>query len=277
MLARLARRASAATWSAAPCARACAAGFGSMPPGSGGKRITLARFAPRFHTPAPPGRRLSSEAPTYALVIGGGLAGAFTARALARQGIACTVIDRHPEPAAEASGNPAGLFHGALMGHDGPHARLLRAAALAAEAVMRAAQAAGVPACIDGLLRLESRSSLAAMQALLERQALPPSYVQALSASDASRLAGAAVTQAAWFYPGGGWVDPAALVRHLLASPGVTWRGATSMQRIAHRRRLAPVRRGRPADRGSALLVWPMRPTPRPGFAAALAAGSARR
>ena len=238
MLARLAApAATAATWSAARAVRDGLQGAGfdvQTAPGSGGKRdITLARFAPRFVPPAPPGRRLPSQAPGHALVIGGGLAGALTARALAHQGIACTVVDRHAEPAAEASGNPAGLFHGAVMGHDGPHARLLRAAALASEGSVRAAMTRGVPGRIDGLLRLESRLPLPAMQNLLDRQALPRTYVQALATASASSVAGIALSRPAWFYPGGGWVDPAALVRDALATAGVTWRGVASVQRIA--------------------------------------------
>jgi len=238
MLARLAAPdATAATWSAARTVRDGLQGAGFVAhaaAGSGGKRdITLARYAPRFAPPAPPGRRLPAHAPSHALVVGAGLAGATTARALARQGIACTLIDRHAEPAGEASGNPAGLFHGAVMGHDGPHARLLRAAALVAESTLRAAMARGVPGCIDGLLRLQGQLLLPAMHALLERQGLPPRYVQAVSAKHASQLAAQSVSQPAWFYPGGGWFDPVALVRDALATPGVTWRGATTVQRIA--------------------------------------------
>ncbi len=238
MLARLAAPdATAATWSAARAVRdgLQSAGFVvHAAPGSGGKRdITLARYAPRFTPPAPPGRRLPAQAPSNALVVGAGLAGATTARALALQGIACTVIDRQAEPAAEASGNPAGLFHGAVMGHDGPHARLLRASALVAETTLRAALARGVSGGIDGLLHMQDHCSLPAMQALLERQALPPRYVQAASPQSGSQLAGLSLSLPAWFYPGGGWVDPAALVRDALATPGVTWRAATTVQRIA--------------------------------------------
>ena len=240
MLARLtAPETTAATWSAARVVRDGLQGAGfevRAAPGSGGKRdITLARYVPRFTPPAPPGRSVPTRAPSHAVVVGGGLAGAITARALARQGIACTVIDRHAEPAAEASGNPAGLFHGAVMGHDGPHARLLRAAALASEDSVRAALARGVPGSLAGLLRLETRLSLPAMQTLLERQALPSRFVTAINAAAASQLAGVAVVQPAWFYPGGGWVDPAALVRDALATPGVSWRGSTSVQRIERR------------------------------------------
>ena len=240
MLARLAAPgATAATWSAARAVRDGLQGAGftvQAAAGSGGKRdITLARYAPRYVAPPPAGRTHATAAPSHALVIGGGLAGAMSAAALARQGIACTVIDRHAGPAAEASGNPAGLFHGAVMGHDGPHARLLRAAALAVEPVMHAAAAAGAAAGVEGLLRLESKLELPAMQALLERQALPARYVQALSAEQASQRAGVTLSKPAWFYPGGGWIDPAALVRRALSTPGVAWRGATSVQRIARR------------------------------------------
>lgn len=240
MLARLAAPgATAATWSAAPAVRdgLHRAGFAvQAAPGHCGEReITRARFAPRFTAPAPPGRVLPATAPSHALVVGGGLAGAATARALAQQGIACTVLERHAEPAAEASGNPAGLFHGAVLGHDGPHARLLRAAALAAEPAARAALARGVAGQVEGLLRLESRLALPAMQALIKRQALPARYVQALSAASASQLAAMPLTQPAWFYPGAGWVDPAAWVRDALATAGVAWRGAVTVQRLVQR------------------------------------------
>ena len=47
------------------------------------------------------------------------------------------MFDRHAAPAAETSGNPAGLFHGTVHGDDGPHARWLRAAALLAQRTLR--------------------------------------------------------------------------------------------------------------------------------------------
>ncbi|MFG5409628.1 hypothetical protein ABXN37_17945 [Piscinibacter sakaiensis] len=44
------------------------------------------------------------------------------------------LLDRHATPAAEASGNPAGIFHAIVHGHDGPHARFHRAAVQASSA-----------------------------------------------------------------------------------------------------------------------------------------------
>lgn len=196
------------------------------------REVTQAGFAPRFRARPPPGRVLPVAAPSHALVIGAGLAGALTARAIARQGIPCELIDRHSEPAAEASGNPAGLFHGAVMGQDGPHARLLRTSALASQALMREAIDAGCAGRVDGLLRLESKLTLHAMRSIIERQALPTSHVQAVDADEATRIAGLPIARPAWFYPAGGWIDPAGLVRHAIETPLLRWRGGRAVTRL---------------------------------------------
>jgi tRNA 5-methylaminomethyl-2-thiouridine biosynthesis bifunctional protein len=228
-----ARDATAATWSAARAVRdgLAAAGFEvRAAPGPGHKRdITLARFAPRFVPPRPPGRALPDAAPGHALVIGAGLAGAAVARALARQGVACTVLDREREPARHASGHPGGIFHGTIGVDDTPYTRWHRAASLRASAWWRES---GVPGADGGLLRLSERHGLDAMRALLAAQRLPADYVQALSPSDAAARAGIELADPAWCFTRGGWADPAALVRATLALPGVQYRGDSDVQSI---------------------------------------------
>ncbi len=226
--------ATAATWSAARMVRdgLAAAGFDvQRASGAGSKReITLARYAPRFVPIAPPGRALPSPAPSHAIVIGGGMAGAATARALAQQGVPCTVLDAQTQPATQASGNPAGLFHGTVGADDALHTRWHRAASFAASQWVRAS---GNGAC-NGMLRLNTTQDLAAMRALLAAQRLPSSYVQALDAAQASRSAGVPLTQPAWLFAAGGWADPVALVRDALATPGVTWQGGVRVQSVEH-------------------------------------------
>jgi tRNA 5-methylaminomethyl-2-thiouridine biosynthesis bifunctional protein len=160
--------ATAATWSAARVVRdgLARAGFEvQAAAGPGRKRdITLARFAPRFIPPRPAGRAMPARAPSHALVIGAGLAGAATARALAQQGVPCTVLDGAAEPAAGASGNPAGLFHGTVGGDDTRYTRWHRAASFSAARWWREA---GTPGAADGLLRLSERQDLDAMRALV--------------------------------------------------------------------------------------------------------------
>ncbi len=224
--------ATAATWSVARELHAglTAAGFEEQRAGGiGGKReISVARWAPRF-LPRGPAPAAACECDT-AVVVGAGLAGAAAAQALARLGVAVTVLDRHAAPAAETSGNPAGLFHGTVNADDGSYARLFRAAALVAQRAYRAAVHDGVAGRADGLLRLNTRAGgIAAMQATLQRLGLPPEYVQALDAGAASALAGVTLPAAAWFYPGGGWIAPSAWVRHALATPGVRFVGGVAV------------------------------------------------
>jgi tRNA 5-methylaminomethyl-2-thiouridine biosynthesis bifunctional protein len=228
--------ATAATWSAARVVREglARAGFEvQLAPGQGGKRdITLARFAPRFVPPAPPGRRLPAHAPEHALVIGAGLAGAASAHALARRGVACTVIERHALPATEASGNPAGLWHGTVGAGDGPHQRWFRSAALHAAQAIDDALRRGVPGSMQGLLRLESARDLTSMKALCEAQGLPDDYVQAWDAAAASARAGVPIARPAWFYPRAGWVAPAALAAHWLSDARIGQRLGVRVDRL---------------------------------------------
>ncbi|MBL8350439.1 MAG: FAD-dependent 5-carboxymethylaminomethyl-2-thiouridine(34) oxidoreductase MnmC [Burkholderiaceae bacterium] len=226
--------ATVATWSVAGAVRQglVAAGFEvHKAPGFGGKReMTVGRFAPRFSAPPPPGRQpLASggESAGEVAVIGAGLAGAAVARALAAQGIAVQVFERREAPARETSGNVGGLFHGIVHGHDGPHARWLRAAALRAERVLRPlVEGAAIEGAIAGLLRGEQVLSADMMRALLARLALPDDYVQVQPAALPDG-------RPAWVYPGGGWVSPASLCRHWLAGDGIRLACDTPVRRLA--------------------------------------------
>lgn len=214
--------ATVATWSISrPMRRTLtAAGFEvALAPGFADKpEMTVARFAPR-HTPQrPAGREPLAAGAREAVILGAGLAGAACAWALAREGVACTVVDALAAPAQASSGNPAGLFHGTVNPDDGPHARFNRAAALATQ---RAVAELGV-AHQPGLLRLETRLAPEAMHGA-------PGYVQALGPADAAALAGAALGQPCWFYPGGGALSPQAYVQALLAASGAALRLGTGV------------------------------------------------
>jgi tRNA 5-methylaminomethyl-2-thiouridine biosynthesis bifunctional protein len=183
----------------------------------------MACYRPAFvPSRAPVRRAVAASDARHVVIVGAGLAGAATALALAEQGWHSTVIEGHHAPAQAASGNPAGLFHGIVNAHDGPHARFNRAASWAAcRTVQRAIDAHGVAGSTAGLLRLENAGTdPAAMASLLHRLGLPADYVRALDATAASAVCGIALHQPAWFYPHGGWVNPAGLVRAMLAEAG---------------------------------------------------------
>ena len=245
----LAPGATAATWCAAGAVRQALAEAGfdvDKAPGLPPKRhMTVARFAPRHRPAAPPGRAPQPDVRQVA-VVGAGLAGAAAARALAGQGLAVTVLDRQPGCARETSGNPGGLVHGVLHPQDGPHARWLRAAALHAARVLRAPLADGrVAGTLQGLLRGEHALDAAAMQALLDTLALPADYVQvaagALPDPESLTTSGTPTPptppevpprRAAWRYPDGGWLSPAAVCAHALAGPGIATAYGAAVDRL---------------------------------------------
>lgn len=218
------------------------AGFRLDEPGPGGPRGVFApRFVPRGPRPPASVDVAATDSPTgerHVLIVGAGLAGCATACALAERGWRSTLFDRHEAPAREGSGNPAGLFHGTVNAQDGAHARFNRAAALQAYDAVQQAIASGLArGHAGGLLRLEtSGKTLEAMHAELTSLQLPPAYVQALSAEAASARCGLRLQHPAWFYPGGGWVDPAGLARSFLHRAGAMARfqGATEVQRLQH-------------------------------------------
>src|SRR6185503_16838383 len=116
-----------ATWSVAAPVRSALEGAGFSVekfPGFGTKREMLA------------GRliRRTRESQKYeskkAMVIGAGVAGAAVSERLASRGWQVALIERHPEPAAEASGNHAGVFHPIVSPDDSLFARFTRASFL---------------------------------------------------------------------------------------------------------------------------------------------------
>ena len=199
-----------------------------------------------------------------ALIVGAGLAGCATAWALAEQGWRSTLIDRHDAPAQEASGNLAGLFHGIVNPQDGAHARFNRAAALEAQRAVRFAIDSGTASrgSTDGLLRLET-SGRTVVQALRDDAGAPvaarrTTHRRSMPAP-ASQRCGLPVQHPAWFYPGGGWVQPAGLARSFLRRAGAMseFRRLAAVQPFARARRcgICSMRSGRSSTAAATLIL----------------------
>jgi tRNA 5-methylaminomethyl-2-thiouridine biosynthesis bifunctional protein len=226
--------ATAATWSVARLVQdgLRSAGFVvERRPGLGARaEMTCARFEPVFVPKRPSSRVVAHRWPQErkALIVGAGLAGAWAAHVLTRLGWACTVLDRHATVAAEASGNPGGLFHGTVHGQDGPHTRLNRACALFAAPRLRELITHGhIPGQQAGHLHVRGTEGV---------WGLDPRYAQAWSREAARARSGLPLPTGGWFYPGGGWASPAALCAHLLGQQGIDLRLGSPVARLARDR-----------------------------------------
>jgi tRNA 5-methylaminomethyl-2-thiouridine biosynthesis bifunctional protein len=174
---------------------------------------------PQPPRPAPPVRS--------AVVIGAGVAGAAACERLCARGWQVTLIERHEEPAQEASGNRAGIFMPLLSRDDNIPTRLTRAAYLYAQrrwaALGGLAPDGGAPILGDrcGVLQLARDGEHAALQReVAEHWGYPDEYVRWLDAEQASAMLGSRTPHGAWLFPQGGWANPASVCRAMLAACG---------------------------------------------------------
>ena len=208
----------AATWSVAAAVRARlqAAGFDvDKRPGFGRKREMLGAIRPGAADSLGP----VAKRERHAAVIGAGLAGSWAAHALASRGWSVDLIEHHPEPAQEASGNAVGAVRPALNLADNDNARLARAAFLRATRVLERNPEWSGAYRRTGVLHLATTAQQAErMTAILAAHAFPAQYVHWVDIDAAARLAGHRVAGPGWWIPDGGWARPHALCRALLGT-----------------------------------------------------------
>lgn len=153
----------------------------------------------------------------HALVIGGGLAGCATAFSLARRGWRVTLLEAGEQLAGAASGNAQGMLYLKLSAAHTPLSQLVLAGFGYSRRLLEHWQdAAQWQAC--GLLQLAWNAQEDKRQQQLA-SAFGSSLLQAVDASEASRLAGIELPAGGLFYPDSGWVSPAHWCRWLASHP----------------------------------------------------------
>ncbi len=163
------------------------------------------------------------RAPERALVIGAGLAGCHTARALARRGIQVILLDRGGV-AGEASGNHQGVLYTRLSHRHSPLLDFALQSYLHAASAYRQLFTEGVlQPRIDGELcgsfqQVADEGELQRMAALL---APVPDLAQVVDAVRASELLGVSQDLPGYWYPGSGWLNPPAVCRALLTGEDI--------------------------------------------------------
>ncbi len=180
-----------------------------------GRSAVFASRKPRPPLPPTPERR--------AVVIGAGVAGAAACAALCARGWEVTLVERHPGPAMEASGNLAGIFMPLVSKDDNVPTRLTRAAYLYALAFWQ--RLGGIGSAIDGAacgvlqLARDARHAAAAREIAASGR-YPADYAQWLEREAAETLLGIPAPDGAWLFPQGGWARPGSVCEAMLASCG---------------------------------------------------------
>lgn len=162
-----------------------------------------------------------------ALVIGAGLAGCHTARALANSGWRVTVLDHAAGYASGASGNPAGILYTRLAAGDSDAAAFSLEAYLYACRHYRADFAEGrltegADGCLNGMLQLGfNPAERSTIKRISDRYRGFGQLVSHLDAAEASTLAGIPIDYPALYFPGSGWLAPRRICGQLLEHPAI--------------------------------------------------------
>lgn len=218
--------ATAATWCSAGQVRRDLRDAGflvSKIPGIAGKReMTAAVLRPGLGVPAPdPARRRVA-------VVGGGLAGAGVAQALAGRGHEVEVWD----PACALDADPALRRRGAaalvpaLSPDDDTRSRLSRVGLARARARWLDLDKAARPQACGALVCAQSAAQADVQRRALERLGFPVDWVQWLDAVEAGQRAGVGVPWGGLWFPGALRVCPGELIAALLSLRGVARRAA---------------------------------------------------
>lgn len=172
--------------------------------------------------------RTEAASPGTCVVIGAGLAGASVAATLARRGWLVTVLDAAPEPAAGASGLPAGLLVPHVSTDDSPRSRLTRAGLRLMRSEAQRLLQAGQDWETSGVLeqRLDGNTGLPAHWPAEGQQ-----ITHLATPGTAPWRAGMAAVPALW-HAQAAWIKPARLVQAWLKHSGVTFRGNTKVERL---------------------------------------------
>ncbi len=209
-------------------------------PGVPPKRDNLqATFDPAWEPRTGPAQAAAAIAPVAqpadCLVIGSGLSGTAVAASLARRGWQVRVLDRGAEPAAGASGLPAGVFAPHVSPDDNVLSRLSRSgvrATLQALAAAPFAEGEDWSACgvlereLDGKLRLPAAWAAGTEAASAGSEWSRPADAATLTA------AGLPAAAVACWHARAGWLRPARLVRALLDHPAIQWQGDSTVARL---------------------------------------------
>lgn len=177
-----------------------------------------------------------ASAPSHATVLGAGLAGCMVAHALATRGIQVTVLERDTL-AAGGSGNDQGILYTRLSRkHSALNDFALLSFGFAADFYRALFHSGVLEEGIDGSLcgsfhQSENSEEMATLEKAL---ADLPRLAEVVNSARASELLGVEQPEAGYWFPGSGWLRPAAICRALLRHQHIALQEQTGDVALTH-------------------------------------------
>ncbi len=184
-----------------------------------------------FPSPWPINGSASVPAEKHALIIGAGLAGCTSARALAERGWRITLLERSNRIAAEASGNPQGVLYAKLSHKQEAQAEFNLTSLQFAQSFY----AARWPTIGNkiGVLQLAYDDSEKLLHTQLrEKFSTAAELVQFVAPEQASEIAGIHLHHGGLYFPHAGWISPVQLCEQLIEHPLITLLSECEVQDI---------------------------------------------
>ncbi|MCB0333918.1 MAG: bifunctional tRNA (5-methylaminomethyl-2-thiouridine)(34)-methyltransferase MnmD/FAD-dependent 5-carboxymethylaminomethyl-2-thiouridine(34) oxidoreductase MnmC [Bdellovibrionales bacterium] len=181
--------------------------------GFGNKRESLCgRFVTRLNE--------DSSSIRSALIVGGGLAGAFLAASLLQRGVVVTLLEKHSALAEGASGNPLGILLPYLRKSADRETLMYLAGYLYSLRLMHSLSLKGaLPSFAQpGIVHFPSTQRLKELLSNLKNLNLPQEFVSYISKEDASHFCHTECISDAFFFPSGASVCPSELCHTILES-----------------------------------------------------------
>ncbi len=187
-----------------------------------------------WHVPTP--KRVTCK---RALVLGAGLAGCYTAYALARRGWVVTLIDANASAGRGASGNRHAILYPKLSSFYSPLNGFMLSSYLYAIRIYHDLLNKWPIGNLSGILQLAYNQKERLIQDNLQQWlAHYPELGTLVNAEHASTIAGIPLDAGGLFMPYSGWIDSPALCQRLIKMEGIQWEGETHVTSIVNDGRL---------------------------------------
>lgn len=198
--------------------------------GFGGKRhMLMARFLQqqhldikKRHTPWHYGKKVHYNDKT-ALIVGGGLAGCFTAQALAQRNWKVILLEAADKLGTGASGNKRAVLFPNLSAYQSPLTQLMLSAFLYAQKIYRLWLDKSLAGELNGIILLaQGEQEISAQKTLRNWLGHYPELASLCTREELSALAGVPVNGSGLFIPNSGWIDSQTLCEKLAQHENIT-------------------------------------------------------